>query len=85
MQNEITIQPANDIMKDRVKALQLMNGFVALGFQNRQAFLAIVSHYFPKYKTTKEKTRLSNWHYGKISENTINNDIEIVLNKLKNE
>ncbi len=85
MENAITIKPANNNMADRIKALDLMNGFVALGFHNRQAFLAIVTHYFPKYKTPKEHTRLSNWHYGKISERSINEDVEIVLNKLKNE
>jgi hypothetical protein len=69
----------------RLNALKLINEFSKLGFTARSAFMAIVCHYFPKYKEKKENGRLSNWYYGKYADDQLHSDLELVLNKLKSE
>jgi hypothetical protein len=85
MEKPIIIKPSNSEMAMKIKALSLMNDFITLGFSNRSAFMAIVMHYFPKYKEGKEKNRLSNWYYGKYTDEGLNSDMDIVLNKLRYE
>jgi len=85
MEKQITIEPSNYEMGEKIKALSLINDFVGLGFSNRIAFMSIATHYFPKYRESKANSRLSNWFYGKRTTGELNADMEIVLNKLKNE
>ena len=82
MQKEIIITPANADLKLRAEALKIVNDFARMGFKNRAAFMAIVCHYYPKYKDNKQNTRLSNWWYGKFTDSEMASEIKNVINKL---
>lgn len=82
---QITITPANKELSVKLKAMQLVNDFTSLGFGSRGAFLAIVKHYQTKYVDQQASIRLSNWFYGRVICEDMNNEIETVLNKLRHE
>jgi len=85
MEKEILIKPASKDLAAKVQALKLINEFAVLGFNSRGAFMAIVCHYFSKYKNKRDNLRLSNWYYGKFTDDKMQSDMEIVINKLKTE
>jgi len=84
MENTVTIQPATPEIGLKLKALEHINWFISKGFTHK-AFMSLVSYHFPVYKDGAPKTRLSNWWYTKIADNDINDNVEHVINCLKNE
>lgn len=84
MESPVVIVPSNQEIKERLEALRLVNWFHKMGF-NRAAFMNVMRHHFARYQSEKNSNQLSNWWYGKISDETIFEDVEKVIEKIKHE
>lgn len=84
MESPVTIVPSDEEMKGRLEALKLVNWFHRMGF-NRAAFMSVMRHHFTQYRADKKSNQLSNWWYGKLSDESILQDVKRVIEKLRDE
>lgn len=84
--NIIQIKPVDDEMKLRAEAVRILNEFKKLGFTKREAFIEVVFDHDPNYKSNFKRMRLlENFWSGRIKSKFLNDDLEVVLSKLKSE
>ncbi len=80
----ILIRPFADDIAESAHQLRMKNEFMKLGF-SRAGFIAIVQEYKSKYLEYSTAKRLERWWDFRCRSLEINKDIEVILNKLKNE
>jgi hypothetical protein len=83
MNKKITFDPVNTDISLLGTALRLKNSFMQLGFETSSAFSSIVQHYKPEYRLNLKK--LEQWWLIRLKDHKVNQDVEMVLEKLKNE
>jgi len=82
---KVCIEPFNDEMLQISRAVSMRNQLAKMGFTSRMAFKQLVGHYFPKYHTDEGDKSITAWWLFRNKEVEINDDVEIVINKLKSE
>lgn len=82
---KVCIDPFNNEMLQISRAVSMRNDFAKMGFTSRMAFKQLVGHYYPKYNTKEGDKTLISWWLFRNKETAVNDDIEMVLNKLKTE
>lgn len=85
MKKAITIRSENAEIMTLARVLQLKDSFLFLGFKTRRAFVVSVADYLPKYNTINGLSKLERWWALRLTDENVNSDVELVLNKLKNE
>ncbi len=78
----MSIVPANSEMAKKIAAVGLLNDFVAFGFEERKAFVQVVIDIYPDFNNMKGVNKLNN--FWALREFSINDELENVLEKLKN-
>ena len=82
MKNSITIQSDHAEILVAAQALRLKARFLEKGFIGKRAFIEIMCEIHPKYKNLGDISRMGNWWNGRVKDEGLNQDIEIVLNTL---
>ncbi len=85
MKKQVIISSKNPEIMVAANALRLRNSILDMGFKTRSVVVDLIVEHYPKYATSKGINRLQNWWNGRVNDKTINNDIEMVINKLKHE
>lgn len=85
MKNTITILPVTDEISSLADAVRIKNDFLQMGFDSRKAFLEVVCDYKPEYKNPDKVQVLMNWWLLRIKDCAVNDDMQTVINHLKNE
>lgn len=85
MEKSIIINPVNDEIQVMATAVKLRNDFASMGFQTRGAFINTVQDYMPKYKEYKLAIALERWWASREKNEEINNDLDVIINKLRYE
>ena len=79
---DMYINPANNEMAKKVAAVRLLNDFIVLGFEERKVFVQVVIDIYPDFNNMKGVNKLNN--FWALREFSINDELEDVLEKLKN-
>ncbi|MCO6149092.1 hypothetical protein [Flavobacterium sp. NRK1] len=85
MKNNICISPVDNEMASWGKAVWLLNEYRGLGFKTRQSFIRIISEKLPKYNDVDSWNQLGNFWLGRVKDDSVNRDVETVLEQLKSE
>ena len=81
--NLIEILPVDEEMKLLATAVKLLNDFKRLGFVKRAAFLETVMDIDHEYKSFDNIQKLNNFWAGRVKDKFLNDDLQLVLDKLK--
>jgi hypothetical protein len=85
MENTIKISPHTGEMKTLVEGVRIKNEFIGLGFTKPSAFIEIVQDYLIEFKGYKSAKLLHNWWHQRCKGDELNEKLNVVLNKLRNE
>ena len=82
---EIVINPETNHVNDMATAVYLHNEFIRLGFPTRRVFLALYFEYFEVMHEDEVREKLIRWWTYRTVDAELNEKIEILIDKLKNE
>jgi len=85
MKKQVIIASKSDEIMTAATALKLKNQFLEMGFSVRSTVIDLILQHYDKYSNSKGVVRLQNWWNGRVIDDSVNSDIEMVLNKLKYE
>lgn len=85
MKNNICINPVDPEMASWSKALWLLNEFRGLHFATRASFIRVMAEKMPKYGDVDSWNLLGNYWLGRVKDDSVNEDVETVLQQLKAE
>lgn len=83
--NVICIKPETETLAIVLKNAQLLNEFYKLGFKTKASFIQVVQDYNFNYKEYKEVNKLVQFYVLRTRNEYVINDVQNVLNQLKNE
>lgn len=82
MKKSICIVPFDDAMEVRIHAARIINAFRAKGF-GRDGFVQVVSEKDENYKCFDSMKMLYRFWDGRLFQNEVNDDLDVVLSKLE--
>ena len=85
MKKEVTIRSENKEIMLTAQAVSLKDSFLLLGFETRAAFVKTVCDYFPKYNNIEGISKLQRFWAFRLTDKSVNDDVETVINKLSYE
>lgn len=83
MIEQITFTPADPIMSDWGATLKIINMFRELGFSTPAAFVEVVQEKDPDYLPFKKYQQLQSFWQLRVRNKELNEDLLMVLEKLK--
>lgn len=79
----VQINPVNNDMYLLANAIRILNEYKRLGFNNRGAFLEVVRLKDPEYNDYNLLRKLEFFWAGRLKDKHVNDDLEVILEKLK--
>lgn len=81
---KVCIEPVDESIKSKVDALNILNEYKRLGF-GRSGFVGVVQQNIDSYKDYKKVKKLLAFWDGRSNDESLNNELENLLEKLKDE
>lgn len=81
----ICINPVDEDMRLIVDSLNILNEFKRLGFVTRGGFVGVVQMNLEEFKDYANLTRLFQFWAGRLKDQQLNDQLNQLLNALKNE
>ena len=81
----ITIAPANDEIRLLAKMVQVKNEFINMGFSERKPFINLVQETNDKYIGYQQAVLLERWWVLRSRDECLTEDLELIIENLKNE
>ena len=83
--NLIQFRPVDKDIQVHGEALRILNEFKTLGFVTRSAFVEVILQKNPDYNDFGKIQKLMNFWSVRVKDESLNKDLDIVLDKLKAE
>lgn len=80
MKSTITIEPATEEIRLMALSVDIKNKFAQKGCLTRSEFISTVQNHNSRYLDYKMVGRLETWWLGRIRDQELNNDLQIILN-----
>lgn len=83
MKKTICITPADDESEVLVTAVSILNQFKVIGFTSRKSFIETVVDMNKDYHTYDNVEKLRGFWLSRVRDKYLNQDLQIILDKLK--
>lgn len=79
----ILINPANADMELFANSIRILNEFKRMGFDRRDVFLETIIQNDHNYNTLSNIQKLQNFWSGRVKDEFLNADLDLILEKLR--